>query len=287
MKKLELDFIKSEFELEGYTLLTKVYINNKQKLEYICPNGHQHRISWNEWSSMHNRCLYCSGNAKPNIGDIRTSFESEGFKLLSGEYKNGATKLKYICPAGHKHSIRWPDWKKGFRCPYCSGKAKKTIEFISSEFEREGYVLISNEYKNCHTKFEYACPLGHKHETTWAVWSRGKRCPTCKAIRLSGESSPHWKGGISSLPYCDSWADKEYKNDIKIRDGNRCLNPYCEGKSNRLSIHHIDYDKQNCTPTNLITLCPSCNTKANIDRNWHKHWYRAIMYQRYGYKYEL
>jgi len=32
---------------------------------------------------------------------------------------------------------------------------------------------------------------------------------------LSGAGSPHWKGGISCVPYCDAWADKEYKESIK------------------------------------------------------------------------
>jgi hypothetical protein len=34
-KKLTIEFIREQFEKEGYTLLTKEYINNKQKLEYI------------------------------------------------------------------------------------------------------------------------------------------------------------------------------------------------------------------------------------------------------------
>jgi len=35
-----------------------------------------------------------------------------------------------------------------------------------------------------------------------------------------------------------------------------------------LSIHHIDYDKQNCKENNLITLCDSCNNRANSNRNY-------------------
>ena len=53
-----------------------------------------------------------------------------------------------------------------------------------------------------------------------------------------------------------------------------------------LNIHHINYIKKNCHPWNLISLCRGCNTKANYNRRWHKHWYQAIMYRRYGYNYE-
>jgi len=48
-RKLTVEFIKSEFEKEGYQLLTKEYRNSKQKLEYICPKGHRDKISWSNW----------------------------------------------------------------------------------------------------------------------------------------------------------------------------------------------------------------------------------------------
>jgi hypothetical protein len=101
------------------------------------------------------------------------------------------------------------------------------------------------------------------------------------SISLSGENHPNWKGGISCEPYCEQWKDEEYKESIKERDGYICLNPECNKNSNRLSIHHIDYNKKNCHPLNLITLCVSCNSKANTNRKWHEEWYKAIISKRY------
>lgn len=97
-----------------------------------------------------------------------------------------------------------------------------------------------------------------------------------------GEKNANWKGGISYEPYCDVWLDKDYKESIKERDGYKCLNPECNKSTNRLCLHHIDYDKKNCSPNNLITICISCNTKANKDRNWHKSWYKTILYRKYN-----
>lgn len=117
----------------------------------------------------------------------------------------------------------------------------------------------------------------------------GKKHSKKTILKLSeinmGENHPRWKGGISCEPYCDAWADKEYKESIKERDGYKCLNPDCFGNCNHLSltIHHIDYNKKNCKPDNLITLCRSCNARANTNRKWHKSWYRIIMARRYGY----
>jgi len=36
----------------------------------------------------------------------------------------------------------------------------------------------------------------------------------------------------------------------------------------RILIHHIDYDKQNCNENNLITVCNSCNSKVNYNRDY-------------------
>ena len=201
-------------------------------------------------------------------------------------YVNNKTKLKYICKNGHKHGVRWCNWLQGQRCPSCAGLTKPTIKYINKEFNKENYKLLSDIYNNNYTKLNYACPVGHKHSISWNNWYGGHRCPTCVIINNFGASNPAWAGGISYEPYCQVWKDKEYKEDIKIRDDYKCLNPSCVyTKLEDLVIHHIDYDKKNCKPPNLITVCRSCNNKANKDREWHTAWYQTILSKRYNYKY--
>ena len=63
---------------------------------------------------------------------------------------------------------------------------------------------------------------------------------------------------------------------IKKRDGYKCAE--CGG-TDKLLIHHIDYDKSNSEMDNLITLCRSCHTKTmpdNGDRWKWKLFYSAI-----------
>ena len=269
LSRPDIEYIKSSFEIEGCVFLTEKYVNNKQKLEYICPKGHRHSIRWADWCRG-SRCPYCAGLAKLTIGFVRSDFEKKGYQLLSKEYVNAHTKLDYICPKGHKHSIIWANWQSGQRCPYCVGNVKYTIEFIRSKFEEEGYKLLTKEYKNRSQKFKYICPEGHRHSISWGHWQRGQRCFTCKSIKMSGPSHPNWKGGISCEPYCDIWLDKDFKESIKERDDYTCQNPDCWGTSKRLTVHHIDYNKKNCGPENLITLCRSCNVRANYNR---KEWF--------------
>lgn len=40
------------------------------------------------------------------------------------------------------------------------------------------------------------------------------------------------------------------------------------GRFKKHDVHHIDYNKFNCNPENLITLCKSCHVKTNHNRNY-------------------
>jgi DNA-directed RNA polymerase subunit RPC12/RpoP len=184
--KKTVEFIRSEFEKEKYKLLTIEYKNAFQKLNYICPNGHRHSISWNNWRRGH-KCPYCAGQGKPDIEFIRSEFEKERYVLLSDKYIGAHQKLNYICSRGHKHDISWHSWQEGQRCPYCAGVAKPTIEFIRSEFIKEGYKLLVTEYKNNDQKLDYICPKGHKHNIAWHNWQQGRRCPYCSIVVSKGE----------------------------------------------------------------------------------------------------
>lgn len=137
--------------------------------------------------------------------------------------------------------------------------------------------------------FWYGKSLSEKHKQkiskskTNVSWGKHSKETIKKFQELNKrESNPNWKGGIACEPYCDAWLDKDFKENIKERDGNICLNPACDGTCDRLCLHHINYNKKDCRPSNLITICISCNGKANSNRNWHKSWYKTILYNRYG-----
>jgi len=281
-RKYTIKYIKDHFSKEGYILLTTKYRNNEQKLEYVCPNNHYGNITWDHWQRGV-RCSLCYNairghTVRHSIEFIKSEFEKEGYQLLTTEYKNSNQKLEFICPNNHTYGISYGSWYRGYRCAMCSGMAKLSIDFIRNEFGKEGYILLTNNYINNKQKLKYICSNGHKSSISWNSWQQGQRCSKCKAINMVGEGNHQWKGGISCEPYCDAWADKEYKESIKERDNYKCLNPYCSSKNpNDLTIHHIDYNKKNCSPDNLITLWRSCNSRANKDRNWHSRYYIELL----------
>lgn len=103
----------------------------------------------------------------------------------------------------------------------------------------------------------------------------------CQGIWLSNKPKnkhPNWRGGISFEKYGLDF-NKELKNKIRKRDNFTCQEcNFTEKMLNYiLPVHHIDYNKKNNNENNLISLCRSCHTKTNFNRNnWSKYYQQKI-----------
>jgi len=84
-----------------------------------------------------------------------------------------------------------------------------------------------------------------------------------------GNKHWNWQGGITKFPYPSGWIET-LREAIRQRDSYICQLCGKTHKENgqRLSIHHIDYDKNNLEPKNLIALCRRCNAKVNYNREY-------------------
>ena len=121
---------------------------------------------------------------------VKEKFAEKGWELLSTEYKNAHTLMDYICDKGHKHSIQWANFQQGFGCPQCHYEHLSEIKRMSYEdvekyIEKQGYLLLSDKYKNAHQKLLIQCPHGHIFTMNFDKFKSGQRCPIC--IGSNGE----------------------------------------------------------------------------------------------------
>jgi len=233
----------------------------------------KHRKQWNKFISGHqsrkeNNPMY--GKTGAMAGRFGESHPMFGYKYTEEQLKIKSESMK-----GSKNHFY--------------GKFHSSIAKAIIARSHEG-MKMTIETKEKHRKFmtgrQHALGLVHTFEQR-AKWSKDRKGSNNVMYGRIGPLCSAWKGGIAADPYCDVWLDKEYKKDIKDRDNNECQNPDCWKKCSHLplTIHHIDYIKKNCDPWNLITLCTSCNSRANTNRTKWINFYQEIMSEKYGYNY--
>jgi hypothetical protein len=103
----------------------------------------------------------------------------DGYILLSSEYINNHSKLKIRCPDGHEYKATYNDFQAGNRCPLCAKNRKFTYNFIKKHITKEGYILLSEDYKDTHSKLKIKCPKQHIFEMGFNSFKHGQRCSVC------------------------------------------------------------------------------------------------------------
>ena len=95
------------------------------------------------------------------------------------------------------------------------------------------------------------------------------------------EKHPNWKGGRSYEPYSPSF-DKDIKITIREVDGFTCQERgISEDMCNvDLTVHHIDYNKNNSSVYNLISLCQKCHGKSGFSREYWQERLSSVALQR-------
>lgn len=131
-KKKTIEQIRLFLNKHGYILLDEEYENNSTKLNTVCPEGHEHSITWCDFKQGY-RCAECNGTKKKTIEEVRSAFSDSGYKLISHEYKHNKSLLHSKCPKGHDFYVRWNDFYKGIICSSCSlkGTSKPEQELFS------------------------------------------------------------------------------------------------------------------------------------------------------------
>lgn len=80
--------------------------------------------------------------------------------------------------------------------------------------------------------------------------------------RQAGEKNPAWRGGVADWDYTSDW--KVIARSIRNRDEWRCALCHEQRRhwGKNLHVHHINGDKLNNEPTNLISVCAACHPRG-------------------------
>lgn len=130
----------------------------------------------------------------------------------------------------------------------------------------------SKGHKGKHFSLEHRKKLSLKtKERDFGHFWVGKKRSKISCEKVSeanrGSKSHLWKGGISFEPYSVDWT-RTLRRAIRERDHYICQ--ICGELQGDIAfdVHHIDYDKKNCNPDNLATLCRRCHMKTNQNREY-------------------
>lgn len=201
-------------------------------------------------------------------------------------YKGGITYIEFNCDYCNKLT-------KGKRCNYnrsenhfCSRKCQGIWYSINKTGEN------NHNYKGNYTT--YKCAMCNVEKTIkipeYMKYENHFCSKLCKDKHqeefglTTGKNNGNWLGGKSFDPYSSEW-NKKLKMQIIKRDKNRCQECFrheselapIKNKNYRLVVHHIDYNKKNCSQDNLITLCMSCHAQTNFKRDdWLNYFQKRI-----------
>ncbi len=107
----------------------------------------------------------------------------------------------------------------------------------------------------------------HTEKTKKKIGQAKKGQWQSKQTRRKRSGSLHkWHISVGHLPslYSVDWTE-DLRRAVRKRDKYTCQ--LC-GIEPAIHCHHIDYDKQNCNPDNLVTLCKGCHIKTNANRRY-------------------
>lgn len=211
-------------------------------------------------------------------------FETNRFDLERGMGRFCSRRCKNIAQ----------ERKKVRNCEHCGR------QFIARDSENKRYC----SYRcSAHSRIKYkTCPIcgkrfvadkGKDNKTYCSLTCKGKASRnyvirTCENCGKTYETSYHRRKRFCSARCAKKFSmDSEFinttyqgftpslKKSIRQRDNYACQLCGKTEQKREFSVHHVDYNKANCHPSNLITLCDTCHPKTHYNRAYWTEYFRS------------
>ncbi len=228
--------------------------------------------------------MVLSQNFKPEslpvvrLEGVDTNFTCSQVFLLGKDMSKFKRRTPPLCECGckelvKKHRGKWNRYILGHHIRENNpAKQLKVRKILSEQKMGKNNPMCKYQFTEQQLNKKSEQMIGNQHAKGYkqSLKQRQKR-----ALDITGPNNPQWKGGIAAEPYCDIWLDKDYKEDILARDNHTCQSPLCRDNCNHLPLHrhHIDNNKKNCHPKNIVTLCASCNHRAKGSKKFPRGWW--------------
>ena len=172
------------------------YLGSSKNIEVKCLNCDRIFISTlNRLKSKQRFCLCVREQEKKEknelyLLEIKEFALSKNGECLAQEIINSKAKILWRCE--NKHTwMQSPSVvmnKQKTWCPYCAGIIPRTLEELKNIVTKRKGKLLSKEYINVDTKYDFECMVGHKFSNSFKkVVNSGQWCPSCNKGHLSEE----------------------------------------------------------------------------------------------------
>jgi predicted restriction endonuclease len=214
-------------------------------------------------------CEYCSQPVKKKGRRFCSNSCSARFRILNGGNNLGVTSLhedtKVFCR----------------NCQQLFTPASRLTNFCSISCSTKWQFKNNDTFINAH----HVNRPNHTEQTKLKISAslKGHSVSEYLRRRMCGRGNPGYIDGASTKEYPILF-NRTLRREIRGRDEYTCqlCGKHPEDFDEALYVHHINYNKDDISDLNLISLCHSCHSYTNFNRDLFKELFTEIMKIRFG-----
>lgn len=260
--KILIEEVRQYLEEQNCELISKEYINMKQKLEIRCKCGNIFIKTLDALKNKNNRCCCkeCSNNINKenktlSYKIVKEYIESKGCKLISDKYISAKSKLKIQCSCGNIFEVNFNKFKdrNQIKCYKCIGRRKWNYKTVKEYVESKDCKLIDTEYINRKTKMKFKCKCGNEFTTDFhSFLYQGKtQCDICTSHESKLEIAIETYLEKYNIPYSKQYTYANLKSkkgyalrfDFAILSKNREVDCLIECDGNQHYVYNEFFSK--------------------------------------------